>query len=81
MDKFIEVGVMPDGVRDDSESRSEDLRLSERREQDDRAKVEWLRSAAKEGFDPLDRGEGITFESMDDFDFWLDHLGDEVSLS
>jgi antitoxin ParD1/3/4 len=56
----------------------EGLRLLEQREQEDKAKIEWLRAAAKEGFDQLDRGEGIEFESMDDFDAYIDQIGEEV---
>ena len=79
MDEFDGAGLVPGGVHDDREIVGEELRLSERLEQGDRAKVEWLRSAAKEGFDQLDRGEGIEFKSMDAFDAWMDELGDEVS--
>ena len=57
----------------------EGLRLLEQREQEDKAKIEWLRAAAKEGFDQLDRGEGIEFESMDDLDAYIDQIGEEVS--
>jgi antitoxin ParD1/3/4 len=57
----------------------EGLRLLEQREQEDQAKIEWLRAAAKEGFDQLDRGEGIEFESMDDFDAYIDQIREEVS--
>ena len=57
----------------------EGLRLLEQREQEDKAKIEWLRAAAKEGFDQLDRGEGIEFESMDDLDAFIDQIGEEVS--
>ena len=57
----------------------EGLRLLEQREQEDKAKIEWLRAAAKEGFDQLDRGEGIEFDSMDDFDAYIDQIGEEVS--
>ena len=57
----------------------EGLRLLEQREQEDKAKIEWLRGAAKEGFDQLDRGEGIEFESIDDFDTFVDQIQAEVS--
>ena len=57
----------------------EGLRLLEQREQEDKARLKWLRAAAKEGFDQLDRGEGIEFESMDDFDAYVDQIGREVS--
>ena len=43
----------------------EHVEILDLREPEDEAKLEWLRAAAKEGFDQLDRGEGIEFESMD----------------
>lgn len=45
----------------------------------DKTKIEWLRSAAKEGFDQLDRGEGIEFQSMDELGSYIDQIGEEVS--
>ena len=33
----------------------------------------------KEGFDELDRGEGIEFETMDDLSAHIDRIGKEVS--
>jgi hypothetical protein len=32
-----------------------------------------------EGFDQIDRGEGIEFHSMDDLDAHIDQLGEEAS--
>jgi antitoxin ParD1/3/4 len=57
----------------------EGLRLLEQREQEDKAKLEWLRAAAKEGFDELDRGEGFVFHNMDDLAAFVDQIGSEVS--
>ncbi len=79
-DNFIEAGVGSGRFSNASEVVREGLRLLEQREQEDQAKLEWLRSAAKVGFDQLDRGEGIEFQSMDDFEAWMDELGAEVSL-
>ena len=78
-DRFIATGVRSGRFSNASEVVREGLRLLEQREQEDKAKLEWLRAAAKEGFDQLDRGEGIEFESMDDFDAYVDQIGDEVS--
>ena len=78
-DRFIEAGITSGRFSNASEVVREGLRLLEQREQEDKAKLEWLRAAAKEGFDQLDRGEGIEFESMDDLDAYIDQIGEEVS--
>ena len=78
-DRFIETGITSGRFSNASEVVREGLRLLEQREREDKAKLEWLRTAAKEGFDQLDRGEGIEFESMDDFDAYIDQIGQEVS--
>jgi antitoxin ParD1/3/4 len=79
-DRFIEAGITSGRFSNASEVVREGLRLLEQREQEDKARLEWLRAAAKEGFDQLDRGEGIEFESMDDFDAYVDQIGEEVSV-
>jgi antitoxin ParD1/3/4 len=78
-DKFIETGISSGRFSNASEVVREGLRLPEQREQEDKAKIEWLRSAAKEGFDQLDRGEGIEFRTINDFDAYIDQIGEEVS--
>lgn len=78
-DRFIETGITSGRFSNASEVVREGLRLLEQREQEDRAKIEWLRAAAREAFDQLDRGEGIGFKSMDDFDRHIDQIGKEVS--
>jgi antitoxin ParD1/3/4 len=79
LDRFIEAGITSGRFSNASEVVREGLRLLEQREQEDKAKLEWLRAAAKEAFDSIERGEGIEFESMDDFDAYIDQIGKEVS--
>ena len=47
------------------------LELLEHREREDARKLEWLRAAAKEGFDAFDRGEYVELNSRDEMDDFL----------
>jgi antitoxin ParD1/3/4 len=78
-DDFIETGITSGRFSNASEVVREGLRLLEQREREDKARIAWLRAAAREGIDQLDRGQGIQFESMDDFDAFMDQIGGEVS--
>lgn len=78
-DRFIEAGIASGRFGNASDVVCEGLRLLEQREQEDRAKLEWLRAAAKEGFDELDRGEGMRFESIGELDAYIDRIGNDVS--
>jgi antitoxin ParD1/3/4 len=62
-----------------SEMVREGLRPLEQREAEDKARVEWLRATAKEGFDVIDHGEAIEFASMEEFDAFIDQIGHDVS--
>jgi len=78
-DRFIEAGVNSGRFSNASEVVREGLRLLEQREREDRAKLAWLRGAAKAGFEQIDHGSGIEFRSMDDLDAFIDRIGEEVS--
>ena len=78
-DRFIETGVTSGRFSNASEVVREGLRLLEQREQEDKAKIEWLRAAAKVGFDSIGRGEGIEFETVDDLEAYVHQIGQEVS--
>ena len=79
LDSFIEEGIASGRFSNASEVVREGLMLLEQREREDKAKIEWLRVEAKKGFDALDRGDGIMFESMDELAEYLDQISEEVS--
>lgn len=78
-DRFIDIGITSGRFGNASEVVREGLRLLERREQQDQAKLEWLRRSVKEATDSIDRGEGIEFETMDDLAAYVHQMGQEVS--
>lgn len=77
-DLFIDNGVSSGRFSDASEVVQEGLRLLELREAEDRAKLEWLRGAARDGFAAIDRGEGIAFHSMDDLAAFIDETSAQL---
>lgn len=78
-DLFIETGVKSGRFSNASEVVREGLRLLEQREQEDRAKIEWLRSAANEGFDAADQGDYVALNSEEELDAFLGQIHEEVS--
>ena len=65
----------PGAMRNASEVVREGLRLLEQREQEEKAKLTWLRSAVREGLDQIDRGEGLEFHSIEDLERHIDRRG------
>jgi antitoxin ParD1/3/4 len=78
-DRFIEYGITSGRFSNASEVVREGLRLLEQREQEDKAKLEWLRAAAKEGFDAADRGDYVTLRSDQEIEGFVDQARREVS--
>lgn len=79
LDRFVEGRITSGNFSSVSEVVVEGLRLLEQREQDDQAKLEWLRSAAKEGFDAIDRGDYTAIHSSEELDAFFDQIEAEVT--
>lgn len=80
-DRFIESGVASGRFSNASEMVREALRLLEQREQENQAKLEWLRSAIQEGIDDLDRGDYTAVGSPTEIDEFIDRVHAEASTA
>lgn len=78
-DRFIETGVASGRFSNANETVREALRLLEQREAEDRAKLEWFRSAVQEGIDDLERGDYTTLRSGKEIHEFMNQIHDEVS--
>lgn len=78
-DRFIEAEVGSGRYGNASEVVREGLRLIERRKQEERAKLKWLRGAVRKGLDQIDRGEGVEFGCFVELDQHIDQIGEEAS--
>jgi antitoxin ParD1/3/4 len=78
-DRFIEAGITSGRFSNASEVVREGLRLLEQREQEDEARIAWLRGAAKEGFDAADRGDYVSLRSDREVDDFVDRVRREVA--
>ena len=57
----------------------EGLRPLEQRDREEQAKIEWLRAAAKEGFNDIERGYYAILRFGQEIDDIIDRLGEEAS--
>lgn len=78
-DRFIQAEVESGRYSNASEVVREGLRLMERSKQEERAKLQWLRGAVREGLDQLARGEGREFRSVGELEQDIDQLAREAS--
>ena len=78
-DSFINASIAEGRFSNASEAVRAGLHLLEREAAEDKAKLEWLRTAAKTAFGQLDRGEGIEFGSIDKLAAYIEQIGEEVS--
>jgi len=78
-DRFIEARVMSGRFSNASEVVREGLRLLEQREAESKAKLRWLRAAAKEGFDAIERGDSTTLHPVKEIKDFLRDVREDVS--
>ena len=77
-DRFVAGEVESGRYGNASEVVREGLRLMERRKQEERARLNWLRGAVREGLDQIERGEGVELESMGALEAELRRIGAEA---
>jgi hypothetical protein len=64
-------------VRDGGDE-AEGMCLQEETAEEERAKLQWLRAAAKEGFDAIDRGDYTVLRSREELKQFLREIHEEV---
>lgn len=79
LDRFIEFGITSGRFSNASEVVREGLRLLEQREEEDKARLEWLRAAARKGFDAADRGDYVALRSDAEIEDFVDQARRQVS--
>lgn len=75
-DHFIQSRVNSGRFSNASEVVREGLRLLEQREREGRAKLKWLRDAAKEGFEDIEEGAYASLRSSEEIGELIDRLAD-----
>jgi antitoxin ParD1/3/4 len=77
-EKLIDDLVGSGRYQNASEVLREGLRLIEKREAEDAAKLKVLRKAARAGFDALDRSEFKEFDSIDGLQAYLNAVSEKI---
>ena len=78
LDSFVERQVASGRYSNASEIIREGLRLLEEQEQERKAKLKVLRQAAKQGFDEIDRGNGIALSGRHAINQFVNEIVSEV---
>ena len=79
LDRLIEARVNSGRFSNASEVVREGLRLLEQRDQEDKARLKWLRAAVKEGIEDIDRGNYTTLRSGQEIDDFVRQLREETA--
>jgi antitoxin ParD1/3/4 len=78
LDNFVARQVASGRYSNASEIVREALRLLEQQEQEQKAKLNALRLAAKQGFDEIDQGEGIVVKGKKEITQFIESIEAEV---
>ena len=78
-DRFIDASIESGRFSNASEIVREGLRLLEQREREDQARIDWLRSAAKEGFEAIERGNYTALNSDEEITAFMKEIHKEVA--
>ena len=77
-DRFIDEGVASGRFGNASEVVREGLRLLEQPQNEEQAKLEWLRAAAQEGIDAIERGDYVEINSKEELHQFFEGIHKEV---
>jgi antitoxin ParD1/3/4 len=80
-DSFVEKEVSSGRYGNASELVRDGLRLIERRNQEESAKLEWLRGAIQEGAEQIERGEFFEIDSEEDLDRVIDGIAQSAEVT
>lgn len=75
---FVQGQVKSGNFKNVSEVHRAALVEMERREEERRAVLTWLKSEAQSGFDQIEAGESTSFRNVDELDSWMDGVLAEV---
>jgi len=78
-DQFIDAAIESGRFSNASEIVREGLRLLEQREREEQARIEWLRSAAKEGFDAIEQGNYTALSSDEEVTAFMREIHKEAT--
>ena len=81
LDGFIDRQVNAGHYGNASEIVREALRLLEERDQERKAKLKFLRRAAKQGFDEIDQGKGVVLKGRNAIDRFIADIESEVATN
>lgn len=74
-DSFIETSISEGRFSNASEAVRAGLHLLERQDAEDRARIEWLRGAAQEGVDAIERGDYTSARSRAEIGAFVRNAG------